>query len=65
MAKGVLTEKDLAGLSAASTPAENNQRPARLLLEKGVISHTGYEQFSADATPARTAATSTPVVAFV
>jgi len=65
LTKGALSEQDVAGLAGASTPAERNERIAKLLLEKGVISRSDYEQLCASATLGTTSATptSTSVVA--
>src|SRR6267143_6760229 len=43
-AKGILTAEEVAQLSQASSASDANQRLAKLLLMKGVISQTDYDQ---------------------
>src|SRR5467141_4830140 len=43
-AKGILTADEVAQLSQASSASDANQRLAKLLLIKGVISQADYEQ---------------------
>ncbi|HET7108952.1 MAG TPA: hypothetical protein VFI38_19215 [Candidatus Acidoferrum sp.] len=43
-AKGILTPEEVAQISQASSPTDADQRLAKLLLSKGVISQTDYNQ---------------------
>ena len=43
-AKGILTEEEVAQISQASSPGDVDQRLANLLLSKGVISQSDYDQ---------------------
>ncbi len=43
-AKGILTEEEATMIGAASSPAESEQRLAKLLLSKGIITQADYEQ---------------------
>src|SRR5713226_2567842 len=63
-AKGILTAEDVAQISQASSANDADQRLAKLLLMKGVISQTDYDQtVGAPAMiNASTAATSSPSV---
>jgi hypothetical protein len=46
-AKGILTEAEVAQLNQASSPGDADQRLAKLLLSKGVISQADYNQMMA------------------
>ena len=43
-AKGILTEEEVAQINEKSSPGDSNQRLADLLLKKGVISQSDYDQ---------------------
>ena len=48
-AKGILSSEDVAQLNQASSPSDAEQRLAKLLLTKGVISQADYNQMSGGA----------------
>src|SRR6267378_1531974 len=60
-AKGILTDEEVAQLSQASSASDANQRLAKLLLIKGVISQADYDQ--SVAVPGMMNASSTAVTA--
>jgi len=47
-AKGILTAEEVAQLSQASSPSDADSRLAKLLLSKGIISQTDYNQMLGD-----------------
>ncbi len=49
-AKGILTDEDMAQINQASSSGEADQRLAKLLLSKGVISQADYDQTMAAGT---------------
>src|SRR5712664_3618611 len=63
-AKGILTDEEVAQLSQASSASDANQRLAKLLLVKGVISQADYDKSAAvpDTTHAPTTAATDPPV---
>lgn len=63
-AKGVLTAEEVAQISQASSAADADQRLAKLLLSKGVISQADYDQtVAANATAAATTVAAAPAPA--
>jgi len=59
-AKGIITDEEMAQISQASSSGEADQRLAKLLLSKGVISQADYDQtFGVATISVSTTATST------
>lgn len=56
--KGVLTPDEVKQINQAATPEESNERIARVLLQKGVISAADYAQIAGKASEAAPAAAS-------
>jgi hypothetical protein len=63
--KGILTDEDMAQINQASSPADSDQRLAKLLLSKGVISQADYDQTLGVPTVMIASATVTPTASVI